>query len=218
MRNFSIFSFLFLAGFLAGCNSTGPNWMANGYKYQDDTPISSPARTSGWFLAAEAEAPAIRYDFDATAEGVAEDILATLDAQILSTETPVFVAPKQRIDSLNAMFDHNLRKGLRAKGYRLANTPVGAAQILYHLSPGGAYRDHMLQNPATEIEALGLKDTRDFLFSVTVTDTAGTVLAEETRLQPLPKDDIAFLYKPYIDFSRPGDKYNRGRKPLWDNP
>ena len=106
-----------------------PNWLADGYKWDDRTPISSAKPTSSWSNMIATADPYRGENPQAIISGVAGDIADSLETR-LSRTTPVYLSP---IGRPNAMFDHALREKLSDAGYSLSKTPINAYALGYDI-------------------------------------------------------------------------------------
>ncbi|MAQ71510.1 MAG: hypothetical protein CL565_04870 [Alphaproteobacteria bacterium] len=195
---------------LGACSHQSPNWLPDGYYWNDDTPLSSPPKTAPWFQEAYDEsAESIRRDLSATLYGLSADMVSTLTSRT-SIDRPVYLYPKSETTALTTVYDDALRTNLRESGFSLANGPVGAVSMAYYASPISGYRSHNLNKNLTTMQSLGITPRDEgYLFSVSLEDSNGGIIAEEARVQPLPKKDIEHWDSNYHQYERPGPVVER---------
>ncbi|MGB1077762.1 MAG: hypothetical protein ACPG05_05585 [Bdellovibrionales bacterium] len=111
---------------------TNPNWAGDGYTWNDNSPISSPAKTSSWNEKTQDNHPEKTVSRESVISGVSADIADSLEAK-LSRTTPIYLAPKQTKGAKTSIFDHTLRTKLKQKGYTLSSTPNGAYTLVYDI-------------------------------------------------------------------------------------
>ncbi|MAM35526.1 MAG: hypothetical protein CMH28_10680 [Micavibrio sp.] len=195
---------------LGACSHQPPNWAPDGYYWNDDTPLSSPPKTAPWFQEAyEDSTQSIRRDLSATLYGLSADMVSTLAGRV-SFDRPVYLYPKGEVSALTTAYDDALRTSLRESGFTLANGPVGAVAMAYYASPISGYRAHRLDKNYTTMESLGIKpNDKGYLFSLSLVNPDGGVVAEEARVQPLPRKDIEHWDSNYHQYERPGPVVER---------
>lgn len=105
-----------------------------GYKYQDNTPLSSPAPSSPWVNSA------VIHDTDkmsantAAWQGAVYELVAQMEPNLPKDGTPINLISEDhgyKTDANNATFDHYLRQSLIQRGYNLTTIP-NAGLIISH--------------------------------------------------------------------------------------
>lgn len=182
------------------------NYLPDGYYWHDETPISSPPKTAGWYERAYEEAPnSVRYALTATLRGMAKDMVASFSEQSRLYGVPIYLTPRYGMDVVNGAYDEALRTAFRDFGYVLSNTSEGSIQIVYHASKASKVNEHNFKRARTTSTSLGItNETEDYLFSLMQLGGDGKVVLEEARLQPLPLEDTEHWDSHYHDYERPG--------------
>lgn len=114
----------------SGIFAPGANITGKGYTYQDNTPLSSPAKTDYWHedvafdpVDTQARAESWRY--------ATNDIVSRiLDRGLLPT-APIHIQTNRRMNRDNIAFDHFLRESLQTRGYYLTTDPN--APVVFHI-------------------------------------------------------------------------------------
>ena len=119
---------------------TNSNWFADGYKWNDNDPISKPAKTSSWNNKTANNHPEKTVSLESVISGVSADIADSLEAK-LSRGTPIYLAPQETKGSETALFDHALRSKLTQKGYTLSSTPSDAYTLIYDIKEADQEED-----------------------------------------------------------------------------
>ena len=143
--------------------------MADGYTWNDSTPISSPAKTSGWNSKIEDNVTEKTMSIEAIVSGVAGDVVDSLEQKLTRT-TPVYLAPLKELNATTSIFDHSLRSKLISQGYTLSNTPTESYALAY------------------DIQKSNKKDAPELAHDFIIFDMTGekaTII--ETRTQELPE-------------------------------
>ncbi len=117
-------------------------WMPNGYRYQDETPLSSPAPSRPWVK--EAARPNLNKLADNTAawQGAVYELINPLPGSGLSKVQPLTLRTRAPTYPADGAFDHFLRQGLISYGYQLADAGQAGPTVTYDSAP--------LSNPAIE--------------------------------------------------------------------
>ena len=129
-------SVLSLALLLASCGVIPTQYLANGNRYQDDTPLSTPAPTRPW--TDEAAHPDLNHLGDNTAswQGAVYELITPLAQIVPPTNGPVSIVAKSPASPADASLDHYLRQGLVSYGYQVNPVAKNTGIILvYHAEP-----------------------------------------------------------------------------------
>lgn len=110
---------------MAACTQTMPR----GYKYQDDTPLSSPQPSSPWNDKAVIHDTENMATSTAAWQGAVFDVLDKLKPALPVDGTPIILIAKPPFSAQDIAFDHYLRQGLMQKGMNLTTT-TGSAYVL----------------------------------------------------------------------------------------
>lgn len=120
---------------LTSCGTVPTQWMPNGYRYQDDTPVSSPAPSRPW--RDNLAHPDLEKIGDRTAawQGAVYELISPLPQIIPPSSSPVTLVPKSS-NAENAELDHYLRQGLLSYGYTVNPSPDNKGTILSYEATG----------------------------------------------------------------------------------
>ena len=144
------------------------NWNPDGYRWHDNSSLTSPAQTSGWNNKLEGQPLDRTQSLESVMAGVSADIADSLETR-LSRATPIYLTPKTDINAFTSLLDHNLRGKLSERGFSLSSTPVGSYALSYDVYP-------------TQV-----KDAPPSTYDITIWDMGGEEPAViETRIQELP--------------------------------
>ncbi len=120
---------------LSGCSSFPSNWMADGYKYEDDTPISSPAPTTPW----NNDAVIVNTDTiasnQASWQGAVYELAEKISGQLTPADGPIVLLARTPMTSQKQAFDHYLRQMLIQRGYAIATVPGPGPTLVYDVLP-----------------------------------------------------------------------------------
>ncbi len=116
---------------LASCETVPTQWMPNGYRYQDDTPLSSPAPSRPWRK--DAAHPDLEKMGDRTAawQGAVYELISPLPQAIPATAAPITLQAQSSVPE-NAEFDHYLRQALLSQGYTVNPSPDNKGAVLVY--------------------------------------------------------------------------------------
>lgn len=119
----------------AACSPLGtPAWMPNGYRFQDDTPLSSPAPTRPWVNEAEIkDAEKISANTAAWQASVSE-LLEKAVPLFPQDNQPFFIRASSSDTAQTQAFDHYLRQALVQKGYVLSTLSGQGHVLVIHVS------------------------------------------------------------------------------------
>lgn len=109
---------------LSACTADNtPQWMARGYTYEDNTPLSSPVVSSPW------DQDIVITDTDhltanvAAWQGAVYELVAAIEPHLPKDGTPINLSAVDAGSSQNMALDHYLRQILVQKGYNLTTVP-----------------------------------------------------------------------------------------------
>lgn len=107
-----------------------------GYRYQDSTPLSSPAPSSPWVKAAALNNTEKMSASTASWQGAVYELVAQMEPNLPKDGTPLNLSYKDdgfRVDVNNATLDHYLRQSLIQRGYNLTTIPGAGLQITHEV-------------------------------------------------------------------------------------
>lgn len=114
---------------LTACTSgTTPQWMGKGYRYNDNTPLSSPAPSSPWDSDIKANVENMGANAAAW-QGATFELVEALSANLAKDGTPLNLSPKSSSPE-DRVLDHYLRQALMKKGYNLTSQPEAGTAIV----------------------------------------------------------------------------------------
>lgn len=116
--------------------------MGKGYKYQDDTPLSSPAPTSPWVKSAVIQDTEKMAAQNAAWQGAVFELVDKMEVNLPKDGTPLNLASKASQNAQNASLDHYLRQALIQRGYNLTTTPDGGLPMNYKVEKTKAERTY----------------------------------------------------------------------------
>ncbi len=130
-----------------------------GYRYQDDTPLSSPAPSSPWIASAVAH-DTERMTTNAVAwKGAVFELVAQLEKTLPQNGAPIRVMPEEKwfagTSAHTTSFDHYLRQALIQKGYHLTTQPDAGALVMYKMTKDAAKKDTYVLTAASRVVKAG---------------------------------------------------------------
>jgi len=140
--------------------------MGKGYRYQDNTPLSSPAPSSPWVNSAVIHDTEAMSAQNAAWQGAVFELIDKMDANLPKDGTPLNITSKLGQNANDASLDHYLRQALIQRGYNLTTVPDAGLKI------------------SSKVEKS--KTERTYNISMTILDTKGKVLANQTTPAVLP--------------------------------
>lgn len=120
---------------LGGCSTFPTTWMPHGYKYDDNTPISSPAPTAPW----NDDAVIVNTDQlasnQAAWQGAVFELMEKVAPQLSPADGPIVLLARTPNTNQKQAFDHYLRQSLIQHGLTLATVPGPGPTIVYDVLP-----------------------------------------------------------------------------------
>jgi hypothetical protein len=220
--NFSVFYRVTLFGgsllVLAACDPVGtPGWMPNGYRFQDDTPLSSPAPSRPWVDEAAIHDTEKLASNTAAWQGAVFELVEKISPSLPTDGSPLFLQEPVVKTAQNQALDHYLRQALMQKGFTLTTTP-GFGQVL-QATAGSLMETDILKLAQKEdkFEKVSGADMRDFYrLSLAIVGSKEVVLAKSSVIATLPFEKREYLrlpgfsYQPVAGQTRSPQKvYNR---------
>lgn len=144
--------------------------MGKGYRYQDNTPLSSPAPSSPWVKSAVIKDTEKMATSTAAWQGAVYELVAQLEPNLPKDGTPLNLTSTGyglTVDVDNTTLDHYLRQSLIQRGYNLTTVP-----------DAGLHLTHKVQKTKTP---------RTYNISVTILDAKGKPVHTETVPAVLPE-------------------------------
>lgn len=119
-------------------------WMGRGYKYQDDTPLSSPAPSSPWLDEAVIHDTEKMATNNAAWQGSVYELVDALSPFLPTDGTPLTLTTVAPITAHDTALDHYLRQSLIQKGYNLTTTAGGGTTLTYDATGPNKDGNYML--------------------------------------------------------------------------
>lgn len=120
---------------VSGCSIFPTNWMPHGYKYDDDTPISSPAPTTPW----NNDAVLVNTDQlasnQAAWQGAVFELVDKLTGTLSPSDGPIVLLARTPATNQKQAFDHYLRQALTQRGFAITTTPGPGPTLVYDVLP-----------------------------------------------------------------------------------
>ncbi len=193
----------FLALLLTSCGSIPTQYMANGYRYNDDTPLSSPAPSRPWLD--EAEDPSIENLADNTAawQGAVYELINPLPASLPPSSGPVTLVTTPPAYIGDKPFDHYLRQGLISYGYRVNPTIYDAGTVIVYNATPITNKDALKKAQAKfGKDAINPKNTKGVYYltlEIKSADGKKTV-SEQASLAVIPHDKTEYMRMPGFSY------------------
>lgn len=140
--------------------------MAKGYRYQDSTPLSSPAPSSPWVRSAVISDTEKMASSTAAWQGAVYELVAQMEPNLPKDGTPLNLMSTPA-DVNNTTLDHYLRQSLIQRGYNLTTVPNAGLQISHKVEKA--------------------KTPRTYQISMTILDGKGKAVRTETVPAVLPE-------------------------------
>lgn len=145
-------------------------FMGKGYRYQDSTPLSSPAPSSPWIRAAVIGDTQKMAANTAAWQGAVYELVAQIEPTLPKDRTPLNLTSEgseltRNVDS--ATLDHYLRQSLIQRGYNLTTVPEAGLHITHKVEKA--------------------KTPRTYNISMTILDVKGKAVHTETVPAVLPE-------------------------------
>lgn len=136
-RGISTFALIASLTCLSGCTwPFGYNFIPDGYRYNDNTPLSSPAPSSPWYK--DADHPNLDAMADNTAawQGAVYELISPLPNLVPPGQARLVLKTRPPAYTADNAFDHYLRAGLISYGYTIANSAdAGGVTLVYDAAP-----------------------------------------------------------------------------------
>jgi len=134
-----VISSLFLT---TGCSSTQS--MPNGYTYNDNTPLSSPAPSRPWSKNAVLNDTEAMGTNTAAWQGAVYELIDQLKAQLPKDGTPLNLSNVET--GLDNSLDHHLRQALIQKGYNLTTQPDAGLRLVQNIKKDKAVDTYIISS------------------------------------------------------------------------
>ncbi len=144
--------------------------MGKGYRYQDSTPLSSPAPSSPWVRSAVIHDTEKMSASTAAWQGAVYELVAQIEPTLPKDGTPINLTSKGAgltKDINNASLDHYLRQSLIQRGYNLTTVPDAGLPVTHQVKKS--------------------KTPRTYDISMTILDAKGKAVHTETVPAVLPE-------------------------------
>jgi hypothetical protein len=210
--------FLMMAGIvtLTACSHEpfSTQWMPNGYHYQDNTPLSSPAPSRPWLK--EAARPDMNKLADNTAawQGAVYELINPLPQLVLPQAALVTLKARAPAYPADGAFDHFLRQGLMSYGYTLADAGQAGPILVYDAAP--------LTNKdiaALAEKKLGVLPQGDrsgmYYLTLDVIGANGRLLGSQSTLAVLPNEKGEYDRWPGFS-SQPVQGWSVDKRPIYE--
>jgi hypothetical protein len=141
-----------------------------GYKYQDDTPISTPAPSSPWVKSAVISDTEKMSSNTAAWQGAVYELVAKMQANLPKDGTPINLSSSgySLLTSADSnSLDHYLRQALIQNGYNLTTVPDAGLKVVHHVERA--------------------KTPKTYNISMSVLDPKGNVLGMQSVAAVLPQ-------------------------------
>lgn len=208
----SIISVILAGVSLTACGSLPTQWMPNGYRYHDDTPLSSPAPSRPWLK--EAENPSLDHIGDNIAawQGAVYELINPLPGIVPPSRGPISLKSVPPYYAATTAFDHYMRQGLLSYGYTVNPGPGGAVVMTLKALPLDSdanikiARDKLGKEFVTTADKA--KDT--YYLTLDATDAKGSVLSHQSTIAILPHEKKEYMRAPGLSYQpTQGEAYKR---------
>ena len=117
---------------LSGCTSFfAPQAMPKGYKYEDSTPLSSPAPSEPWSNKAVITNTENMATNTAAWQGAVYELVAAMEPNLPQDGSPLNLTADSTSSNQILALDHYLRQTLIQKGYNLTTLPQTGTPLFY---------------------------------------------------------------------------------------
>ena len=165
---------------LSACESTfATNWIPVGYKYQDDTPITTSAPTKPWLKDAVITDTEELAASTAAWQGAIFELVDKISAKVPASAGPLVLQAREPNNSQKQAFDHYLRQGLIQSGYVIATAPSTGTTLRYDILSleDPSVRDWAIKTLGPD--AVPGSNMKDMYLLRATTMTAGSVTSDE---------------------------------------
>lgn len=204
---------MILAGVsLTACGSMPTQWMPNGYRYHDDTPLSSPAPSRPWLK--DVENPSLNDIGDNVAawQGAVYELINPIPAIVPPSAGAVSLKAVPPHFAATSAFDHYLRQGLLSYGYTVNPGPGGVFVMNYKALPLDSdanlkiARNKLGKEFVTKADQA--KDT--YFLTLDVTDAKGKIISQQSTIAVLPHEKKEYMRAPGLSYQpTQGEAYKR---------
>ena len=214
-RRGSVFSLSVLL--LTSCGVLPTQYLPNGYKYQDSTPLSTPAPTRPWMH--DADKPNLDNMSENTAawQGAVYELITPLPGMLPPASTRLALVPPTSPSTADNAFSHYLREALLSYGYRLDEAPMPSnTTLVYHAAP--------LSNDAT-LKKVQAKYGKEFVtkekakdryyLTLGVRGANGKIISEQSSIAILPHEKNEYWRVPGLTYV-PQQGPNVPKKPVYE--
>lgn len=184
---------------LTACGAIPTQYMPNGYRYQDDTPLSSPAPSRPWLD--EAANPNLEDLGDSTAawQGAVYELIDPLPGIIPPSGMPITLKTTPPSYVAESSFDHYLRQGLISYGYNVnSDSSAPGTVIVYNAMP--ITNKEALKKAQAKYgkDAVSAKNTKGVYFLTLEVKSADgkTTIFEQSSLGVFPHDKAEYARWP----------------------
>lgn len=195
-------SVLSLALLLTSCGAIPTQYVPNGYRYNDNTPLSSPPPTRPWLD--EAAKPNLDHLGDNTAawQGAIYELISPLPAIIPPANGPVSVKAAPPASMADASFDHYLRQGLISYGYAINPVAEDTGVIL-------EYNAEALSKPAVLKKAqakfgkefVSTKNLKDMYYLTLKVKSNKMTITEQATIGVIPHEKDGYMRWPGFGYT-----------------
>lgn len=188
---------------LAACAPVGtPGWMPNGYRFQDNTPLSSPAPSRPWVDEAVIHDTEKLASNTAAWQGAVFELVEKISPSLPMDGSPLYLQEPVVKTAQNQALDHYLRQALMQKGFTLTTTP-GFGHVLQADSGSLMETDTLkLAQKEDKFEKVSGADLHDFyrLSLVVVGDKGAAPLGKASVVATLPFEKREYLRLPGFSY------------------
>lgn len=214
-RRISVLSLAVLG--LTSCGAIPTQYMPNGYRYNDDTPLSSPAPSRPWLD--EADHPNLTELGDNTAawQGAIYELINPLPALIPPISNPVTLQTTPPAYPADQAMDHYLRQGLLSYGYTINPSSANPGTVI-------VYNAALLSNPENLKKAQAKfgkefvkKDNLKGMYYLTleIKGADGKVIGNQAAIGVFPHDKSEYARWPGFSY-QPVQGREYAKKPVYE--
>jgi hypothetical protein len=120
---------------LSGCSVFPTNWMPHGYKYDDDTPITSSPPTTPWNNNAVIVNTDQLASNQAAWQGAVFELVEKLTVRLSPADGPLVLLARTPATNQKQAFDHYLRQALIQRGFKISSVPGPGPTLVYDVLP-----------------------------------------------------------------------------------
>lgn len=203
---------------LTACDPGLPtNWIPHGYKYQDDSPVTTPAPTQGWVNSS------VITDTEGIAastvawQGAVFELTDKLSAGLPPGSGPLVLQARQPAGTAQKQaLDHYLRQALIQRGYQLSTVPGSGTLVTYDalsLENEGT-RDWVVKNLGPEaVPGTNMKEV--YLLRATATTPKGEPLTDQSVVAVLQGEKKEYMRWPGLG-QQPTQGKALEKKPVYE--